>query len=195
MIAFDGQADSQRRSMSDNESEDGEEGDYTVYECPGLAPVIYQESLILKLLGDWWSWLLLWAVSDKISTWKVQKHQSWIEGANCHYIRQFPGSKFCQRSSRFLNSTAIWFFWLELLEQMASFNLVQFPTKVETMWKFFSGLLTCSCQLVRQSSPYILEQTWEWTFLKVHNLVNKKKPASIISSTPLRPLSYMFCKL
>merc|ERR1712083_198885 len=38
MIAFDGQADSQRRSMSDNESEDGEEGDYTVYECPGLAP-------------------------------------------------------------------------------------------------------------------------------------------------------------
>ena len=25
--------------MSDNESEDGEEGDYTVYECPGLAPV------------------------------------------------------------------------------------------------------------------------------------------------------------
>ena len=40
MIAFDGQADSQRRSMSDNESEDGEEGDYTVYECPGLAPVI-----------------------------------------------------------------------------------------------------------------------------------------------------------
>ena len=53
MIAFDGQADSQRRSMSDNESEDGEEGDYTVYECPGLAPVIYQESLILKLLGNW----------------------------------------------------------------------------------------------------------------------------------------------
>ena len=52
MIAFDGQADSQRRSMSDNESEDGEEGDYTVYECPGLAPVIYQESLTLKLLGD-----------------------------------------------------------------------------------------------------------------------------------------------
>jgi len=38
MIAFDGHADSQRRSMSDNESEDGEEGDYTVYECPGLAP-------------------------------------------------------------------------------------------------------------------------------------------------------------
>lgn len=25
--------------MSDNESEDGEDGDYTVYECPGLAPV------------------------------------------------------------------------------------------------------------------------------------------------------------
>ena len=48
MIAFDGQADSQRRSMSDNESEDGEEGDYTVYECPGLAPVIFQESLTLK---------------------------------------------------------------------------------------------------------------------------------------------------
>merc|ERR1712080_635465 len=38
MLAFDGHADSQRRSMSDNESEDGEEGDYTVYECPGLAP-------------------------------------------------------------------------------------------------------------------------------------------------------------
>ena len=53
MIAFDGQADSQRRSMSDNESEDGEEGDYTVYECPGLAPVIYQELLTLKLIGDW----------------------------------------------------------------------------------------------------------------------------------------------
>ena len=53
MIAFDGQADSQRRSMSDNESEDGEEGDYTVYECPGLAPVIYQQSLTLKLIGDW----------------------------------------------------------------------------------------------------------------------------------------------
>ena len=53
MIAFDGQADSQRRSMSDNESEDGEEGDYTVYECPGLAPVIYQQSLTLKLIGVW----------------------------------------------------------------------------------------------------------------------------------------------
>lgn len=26
--------------MTDNESEDGEDGDYTVYECPGLAPVI-----------------------------------------------------------------------------------------------------------------------------------------------------------
>ena len=39
MIAFDGHADSQRRSNSDEESEDGEEGDYTVYECPGLAPV------------------------------------------------------------------------------------------------------------------------------------------------------------
>merc|ERR1712029_402001 len=38
MIAFDGHADSQRRSNSDEESEDGEEGDYTVYECPGLAP-------------------------------------------------------------------------------------------------------------------------------------------------------------
>merc|ERR1711935_428924 len=38
MLAFDGHADSQRRSMLDNESEDGEEGDYTVYECPGLAP-------------------------------------------------------------------------------------------------------------------------------------------------------------
>ena len=29
--------------MSDNESEDGEEGDYTVYECPGLAPVSNRE--------------------------------------------------------------------------------------------------------------------------------------------------------
>ncbi len=26
---------------SDCESDDGEEGDYTVYECPGLAPVNY----------------------------------------------------------------------------------------------------------------------------------------------------------
>ena len=24
-------------------------------------------------------------------------------------------------------------------------------------------------------NPYILEQTWEWTFVRVHNLVNKKK--------------------
>ena len=46
MIAFDGHADSQRRSMSDNESEDGEEGDYTVYECPGLAPVSLLKSVI-----------------------------------------------------------------------------------------------------------------------------------------------------
>jgi len=45
MIAFDTHADKaeQRRNgnggnISDNESEDGEEGDYTVYECPGLAP-------------------------------------------------------------------------------------------------------------------------------------------------------------
>merc|ERR1711963_100791 len=38
MIAFDCHADSQRRSNSDEESEDGEEGYYTVYECPGLAP-------------------------------------------------------------------------------------------------------------------------------------------------------------
>lgn len=38
MIAFDSHANRERRSMSDNESEDGEEGDYTVYECPGLAP-------------------------------------------------------------------------------------------------------------------------------------------------------------
>merc|ERR1712083_480191 len=35
MLAFDGHADSQRRSVSDNESEEGED---TVYECPGLAP-------------------------------------------------------------------------------------------------------------------------------------------------------------
>ena len=48
MLAFDGHADSQRRSMSDNESEDGEEGDYTVYECPGLAPVSYLKSLYLE---------------------------------------------------------------------------------------------------------------------------------------------------
>jgi hypothetical protein len=27
---------------------------------------------------------------------------------------------------------------------------------------------------VRQSNPYILEQAWEWTFLKVNNLLNKK---------------------
>ena len=31
----------QNGAVSDNESEDGEEGDYTVYECPGLAPVRY----------------------------------------------------------------------------------------------------------------------------------------------------------
>jgi len=40
MIAFDSNAGNDRRNgaISDNESEDGEEGDYTVYECPGLAP-------------------------------------------------------------------------------------------------------------------------------------------------------------
>jgi hypothetical protein len=27
---------------------------------------------------------------------------------------------------------------------------------------------------VRQSNPYILEERWEWTFLKVHDLLNKK---------------------
>lgn len=39
MIAFDsnGGNDSRNGTVSDNES-DGEEGDYTVYECPGLAP-------------------------------------------------------------------------------------------------------------------------------------------------------------
>ncbi len=46
MMAFDNQATSgdggnrQQALQSDNESDDGEEGDYTVYECPGLAPVI-----------------------------------------------------------------------------------------------------------------------------------------------------------
>ena len=44
MMAFDNQATSgdggnrQQALQSDNESDDGEEGDYTVYECPGLAP-------------------------------------------------------------------------------------------------------------------------------------------------------------
>lgn len=40
MIAFDSNSGNDRRNgaVSDNESEDGEEGDYTVYECPGLAP-------------------------------------------------------------------------------------------------------------------------------------------------------------
>jgi hypothetical protein len=43
MIAFDSAngGDRQRNngaSVSDCESDDGEEGDYTVYECPGLAP-------------------------------------------------------------------------------------------------------------------------------------------------------------
>jgi len=40
MIAFDTHAEKERRNgnVSDNESDDGEEGDYTVYECPGLAP-------------------------------------------------------------------------------------------------------------------------------------------------------------
>merc|ERR1712018_562576 len=39
-IAFDSNAGNERQNgaVSDNESEDGEEGDYTVYECPGLAP-------------------------------------------------------------------------------------------------------------------------------------------------------------
>lgn len=39
MIAFDSRTND-NTSMTDNESEDGEDGDYTVYECPGLAPVI-----------------------------------------------------------------------------------------------------------------------------------------------------------
>jgi len=40
MIAFDSNTGNERQNgaVSDNESEDGEEGDYTVYECPGLAP-------------------------------------------------------------------------------------------------------------------------------------------------------------
>ena len=33
-------------------------------------------------------------------------------------------------------------------------------------------------QLVKQLNPYILLQTWEWTFLKIHNLLNKKKTSS-----------------
>lgn len=39
MLAFDSNAGPDRRNgtISDNESDDGEEGDYTVYECPGLA--------------------------------------------------------------------------------------------------------------------------------------------------------------
>merc|ERR1712008_235914 len=38
MIAFDNNSTKTNGAVSDNESEDGEEGDYTVYECPGLAP-------------------------------------------------------------------------------------------------------------------------------------------------------------
>ena len=29
---------------------------------------------------------------------------------------------------------------------------------------------------MRQSNPDILLQTWEWTFLKVYNLLGKKQP-------------------
>lgn len=40
MIAFDSHQNggNRNRLASDDESDDGEEGDYTVYECPGLAP-------------------------------------------------------------------------------------------------------------------------------------------------------------
>ena len=34
--------DKRNGAASDCESDDGEEGDYTVYECPGLAPVSSQ---------------------------------------------------------------------------------------------------------------------------------------------------------
>ena len=39
--------------------------------------------------------------------------------------------------------------------------------------------------------PYILEQTWEWNFLKVHNLLNKKTASKVffkyVLSRKLRP--------
>jgi hypothetical protein len=45
--------------------------------------------------------------------------------------------------------------------------------------------------LVRQSNPHILEQALEWTFLKVHNLLNKKmaskKNFTYILARTLRP--------
>ena len=45
--------------------------------------------------------------------------------------------------------------------------------------------------LVRQSNPYILQQRWEWTFLKVHNLLNKKTASKFfftdILARTLRP--------
>jgi hypothetical protein len=42
-------ADRRNGAVSDNESEDGEEGDYTVYECPGLAPVSRYTYILLLL--------------------------------------------------------------------------------------------------------------------------------------------------
>ena len=45
--------------------------------------------------------------------------------------------------------------------------------------------------LLRQSNPYILQQRWEWTFLKVHNLLNKKTASNFfftdILARTLRP--------
>ena len=56
MIAFDTTQDKERpRNGGGNisESEDeGEEGDYTVYECPGLAPVGFKKDLQFQVLSS-----------------------------------------------------------------------------------------------------------------------------------------------
>ena len=53
-------------------------------------------------------------------------------------------------------------------------------------------------KLVDQSNPYILEQTWEWNFLKVHNLLNIKwiRDHSSITSAKMWVVgseNYNFC--
>ena len=52
--------------------------------------------------------------------------------------------------------------------------------------------ITCMYLAVRQSNPYILQQTWEWTFLKVHNLLYKKT-ASLTMQPPLASASSGGC--
>ena len=41
-------------------------------------------------------------------------------------------------------------------------------------------------KLVDQSNPYILQQKWEWTFLKIHNLLNKNDQRKKIYRPPLK---------